>query len=87
MKKKLYRSRKDRKIAGVCGGVAEFFGIDSMIVRLIFGVLITFLVLPTFGTAVLLYIVLVLAIPNEPLTRADYYRQSVRERKDVTPDK
>jgi phage shock protein PspC (stress-responsive transcriptional regulator) len=32
--KKLYRSRTDRKIAGVCGGFAECFGIDPSIVRL-----------------------------------------------------
>lgn len=33
--KKLYRSRKDRKIAGVCGGIAEYFNIDSTLVRLL----------------------------------------------------
>ena len=33
--KKLYRSRKDRVFAGVCGGIAEYLGIDSTIVRLI----------------------------------------------------
>ncbi|MBF0780387.1 MULTISPECIES: PspC domain-containing protein [unclassified Granulicatella] len=74
--KKLYRSRKDRKIAGVCGGFAEYFGIDSMVVRLIFGVVIAFLVLPTFGTAVILYIVLALAIPNDPFISGDDYFDS-----------
>lgn len=34
MSKKLYRSITDKKIAGVCGGVAEYFDIDSTIVRL-----------------------------------------------------
>lgn len=34
MEKKLYRSREDRKIAGVCGGIAEYFDIDSTLVRL-----------------------------------------------------
>jgi len=33
--KKLTRSMTDRKLYGVCGGVAEYFGIDSLIVRLI----------------------------------------------------
>jgi phage shock protein C len=32
--KKLYRSRKDRKIAGICGGLAEYFHIDATIIRL-----------------------------------------------------
>jgi phage shock protein PspC (stress-responsive transcriptional regulator) len=35
MTKHLYRSRTDRKIAGVCGGLAEYFGIDPVIVRII----------------------------------------------------
>ncbi len=34
--KRLYRSRKDAMIAGVCGGLAEYLGIDSAIVRIIF---------------------------------------------------
>ena len=38
--KKLYRSRKDAMVAGVCGGLAEYFGIDSAIVRLVFAVMI-----------------------------------------------
>ena len=37
--KKFYLSSKDRKIAGVCGGIAEYFNIDSLIVRIIFVVL------------------------------------------------
>ena len=34
--KRLFRSRDDRMIAGICGGLAEYFGIDSSIIRLIF---------------------------------------------------
>ncbi|WP_026478552.1 PspC domain-containing protein [Alkaliphilus transvaalensis] len=34
MKKKLYLSSSDKKLAGVCGGIAEYFDIDSTIVRL-----------------------------------------------------
>jgi phage shock protein PspC (stress-responsive transcriptional regulator) len=34
--KRLYRSRKERKIGGVCGGLAEYFGLDPMVVRVIF---------------------------------------------------
>lgn len=35
MGRKLYKSETDRKILGVCGGIADYFGIDSTIVRLI----------------------------------------------------
>lgn len=35
MKKKLYKSLKDRKIAGVCGGIAEYFDIDSNVIRIL----------------------------------------------------
>jgi len=35
MKKKLYKSVKDRKLTGVCGGIAEYFDIDSSIVRIV----------------------------------------------------
>lgn len=38
--KRLYKSRIDRKISGVCGGIAEYFNIDSTIVRLIAVVLL-----------------------------------------------
>jgi phage shock protein PspC (stress-responsive transcriptional regulator) len=34
MHKKLYRSKKDRKIGGICGGIAEYFDVDSTLVRL-----------------------------------------------------
>ena len=61
MEKKLYRSRTDEKVAGVCGGVAKFFGIDSTIVRLLWVLAILFA-----GTGVLLYIVCALVIPQEP---------------------
>jgi len=33
--KKLYRSKKDRMLAGVCGGIGEYFGIDSTLIRIL----------------------------------------------------
>jgi phage shock protein PspC (stress-responsive transcriptional regulator) len=62
-KKRLYRSRNDRQIGGVCGGLAEYFKLDSTIVRLIFA--IGFLLLGT--TPLWIYLVLWLVIPEEPL--------------------
>jgi len=40
--RKLFRSNKDKMIAGICGGIAEYFNADTTIVRLVF-VLITFM--------------------------------------------
>ena len=60
--KKLYRSTSDRKIAGVCGGLAEYFGIDSVIVRLIFFVLL----LPGGAPGFLPYLLLWIIVPEKP---------------------
>ena len=59
--KKLYRSRKDRVFAGVCGGIAEYLGIDSTVVRLI-----TFLLIVPGGLSIWVYIALAIIIPSEP---------------------
>lgn len=61
MTKKLYKSRKDRKIAGVCGGIAEYFNIDSVLVRLL---LVAFTLLG--GSGILAYIIAALIIPESP---------------------
>jgi len=58
MNKKLYRSRKDKMIGGVAGGLGEYFDIDSTLVRIIF-VVSLFLG----GTGVLAYIILWIVIP------------------------
>ena len=55
--KRLLRSRSNRWIAGVCGGVAEYFGIDPIIVRILA------VIIPGFGW--LAYLVLALIIPWE----------------------
>ena len=59
--KKLYRSQTDKKIAGVCGGIAEYFGIDSTIVRLIWVLAVIFA-----GVGILAYIVAALVMPYGP---------------------
>ena len=61
MEKKLYRSNTNKKLAGVCGGVGEYFGIDPTIVRLIW-VLVTLFV----GFGILAYIIALLVMPNQP---------------------
>ncbi len=61
MKKKLYLSETDKKIAGVCGGLAEYFGIDSTVVRILWVLLSIF-----FGSGIIAYLIAWLLIPKEP---------------------
>ena len=61
MKKRLYKSDTDKKLDGVCGGIAEYFEIDSSLVRL---GLILFSCLG--GSGVLAYIVAAIVIPRKP---------------------
>lgn len=61
MEKKLYRSLTDKKLCGVCGGLAEYFGIDSTIVRLILVLAVLFA-----GVGVLAYIIAALVMPVKP---------------------
>lgn len=61
MERRLYRSRHDRMIGGVCGGIAEYFGIDATLVRLI----AVLLAIPSFGTVGLAYVILLIVVPEE----------------------
>lgn len=63
--KRLYRSRTNRIIAGVCGGLGDYFDIDPVLVRVIF---VAFLL--AFGSTALLYVILWLIVPNEPGARS-----------------
>lgn len=60
--KKLYRSRIDKRICGVCGGIAEYLEVDPTIIRLLW-VLLTFC---SFGSAMLAYFICALIVPNQP---------------------
>ena len=61
--RKLYRSRENRMIAGICGGLGEYFGIDPTLVRVLYalGAVVTGSVL--FWA----YIIMLIVIPEEPL--------------------
>lgn len=59
-KKKLHKSSTDKALAGVCGGIGEYFGIDSVIVRLLFVLLCL-----GAGSGLLIYIVCALIMPDE----------------------
>lgn len=59
--RKLYRSNKDYKLAGVCGGIAEYLGIDATFIRLGW-ILFTLLG----GSGILAYLIAWAVIPNRP---------------------
>ncbi len=60
MTNRLYRSRRDRLIAGVCGGLGAYFGIDPVLVRVLFAILAV-----SGAAGVVLYLVLWIIIPIE----------------------
>jgi len=66
MNERLYRSRDDRMLAGVAGGLAERLDIDSAIVRIVWAILI----LPTGFVALFVYVVMAIVVPDED----DLYR-------------
>lgn len=90
LKKKLYRSSTNKKIGGVCGGIAEYFNIDASIVRLLF---LFFWIVPTFGSMLFIYIVLSVVLPydyevngKQFFDEKDSLQQNFSSRRDVTPD-
>ncbi|MEW6569141.1 MAG: PspC domain-containing protein [Chloroflexota bacterium] len=77
MQNRLYRSRTDVMVAGVCGGLGKYLGIDSTLVRLFF-VLLTL----GSGAGVLIYLLLWLVVPREGApaeTAGDAVRSGVEE--------
>lgn len=60
-KKKLYLSSNDRKLCGVCGGIAEYLECDSTLIRLIWILLIF-----GAGTGIFAYFIAAFIIPNKP---------------------
>lgn len=59
-KKRIYKSNA-RKVCGVCGGLAEFFGIDPTIVRLVYAILAF-----TYGSGLLIYIIAAIIMDDRP---------------------
>ena len=63
--KRVYRSRLDRMVGGVCGGLGEYFEVDPTLIRLLF-------VLGTLagGPGVIAYLILLVVVPLEPVAAA-----------------
>ncbi len=80
MSKRLYRSNNNKMLGGVCGGIAEYFDLDPVLVRLFFVI-----TLFAGGTGLLAYIVAVIIIPERPRNKVnDMDFQSQKDQKDET---
>ncbi len=64
--KKLYRSKSDKKLAGVCGGLSQYLNIDSTVVRLVWLACCLFC-----GAGLLLYAIAWIVMPEEPVKPAE----------------
>jgi phage shock protein C len=63
--RKLYRSRSNRQVAGVCGGLAQYFNLDATLIRILFVVLAVL-----GGSGLVLYVAMWIIVPNEPSAAA-----------------
>ena len=72
--KRLYRSRREKVIGGVCGGIAKYFSIDPILIRLLF-VLMFF----AQGAGILAYLIAWIIIPEEPRSRYQAEEEGYRE--------
>ncbi|HBR10500.1 TPA: hypothetical protein DD712_04560, partial [Candidatus Acetothermia bacterium] len=72
MKQRLYRSRSGAILGGVCGGLGDYFNIDSNIIRLVF-VILTFIN----GVGLLLYLAVWLIVPREETTEKTTLKETV----------
>ncbi len=62
MEKRLYRSRRQVMVAGVCGGLADYFNVDPTLIRLVWALMTIF----TIGTGIIAYLVALIIMPLEP---------------------
>ena len=86
---KLYKSSTDKKVMGVCGGLAEYFNVDATVIRIIF-----FFLIFAWSAGFWIYLLLGIVLPydyqvqnrtNSTTSSFERPKYSSRERKDVTP--
>ena len=80
--KRLYRSRDDRIVGGVCAGLGDFFGIDPVLVRLGF-VAAILLGWPGVGILGVAYLVMLIVVPEEPLSQPQQSGELQETREEV----
>ena len=73
--RKLYRSRTNTVLGGVCGGLADYFDVDSTVIRLLFVLFFFF-----GGSGFLVYIIMWIVIPQEPLRSKRFRNDNERRR-------
>ncbi|MCX6089634.1 MAG: PspC domain-containing protein [Candidatus Atribacteria bacterium] len=78
MDKRLYRSRTDRMLGGVCSGIAKYFEVDPTIIRLL-----TVALLFAGGAGIVAYIVAWVIVPEEPREQEEQDEKTI----EVTPEK
>jgi len=76
--KKIYKSNTDKMICGVCGGIANYLGIDPTIVRLLWAI-----TLVVGGTGFLMYFIFAIIMPDEPI---EIFERDNAEDKNKTED-
>ena len=79
--KRIYKSETDKRIWGVCGGLAQYFQVDPTLIRLLFIVLTLI-----GGPGVIIYIILGLVMPNAPRAynyEYDEYDKPKRKNEDI----
>ncbi|OGL52197.1 hypothetical protein A3K55_00010 [Candidatus Shapirobacteria bacterium RBG_13_44_7] len=77
--KRLYRSNKDYILAGVCGGLGEYLGVDVLVIRLLFVIAMIW-----GGGGIIIYLILAIVVPREPgkgvvVDREEKVREMVEE--------
>ncbi|MBI2428414.1 MAG: PspC domain-containing protein [Ignavibacteriales bacterium] len=77
---RLYRSRTNKVFAGVCGGLAEYFDVDPVIIRILFVLMVLF-----GGSGILLYIAAIIIVPQKPYSAADFTPQGTQAQATATP--
>ncbi len=80
-KRKVYRSRSDKILGGVCGGLAEYFNMDSLIVRAVW-ILLVFI---TFWAALLIYVLAWILVPAERSELTWDSERRSRAKREITP--
>jgi len=76
--KRLYKSRTNKVIDGVCGGIAEYFEVDPVLVRILFVLFFFF-----WGSAVIAYIVGMIIMPRRPLVEDEYPEPAAERSRDT----
>ncbi len=61
VEKRLYRSRENKMLCGVCGGIGEYFNVDATLIRLLF------VLFGCTGSGIVAYIIAAIIIPDRPL--------------------